>query len=272
MERTVLVTGATSGIGLATALHLPSLGFRVVGSARTDAKAEGLAKAAADAGVELETAVFDLAEPATYEEAVADLAPWGIVNNAGYMSGGALEDVPAEDARRQIEAMVIAPLRLVCLALPAMRERGEGRVVNISSIAAHTAIPLLGWYQASKGALSSLTDALRNEVSSSGVDVVLVEPGAFRTPIWARGVQDLEARAEHTVHPRAYERAVAIIERIRPWAGDPAKVAGTVGAVLTAGRPRPRYLVGLDTPLLGMLDLLAPRRVRHAVLQRVLAL
>lgn len=116
MVRTVLVTGANSGLGLATALHLASLGFRVVGTARSEEKAEVLAKAASDAGAEVETAILDVTDGEACEELVTRLEPRGLVNNAGYMNAGQVVDVPPEDALRQLHTMVVAPMRLAALA------------------------------------------------------------------------------------------------------------------------------------------------------------
>ena len=160
MERTVLVTGGNSGIGRETALHLARLGFRTVASVRSEEKADDVLKAAADAGVEVEPVVLDVADANACERVVPRLGLWGLVNNAGYMNVGLVEDVPIDDARRQMETMVLAPVRLARLALPAMRDRGQGRIVNVSSVTAHATAPMVGWYQAVKHDLTPVCDAL----------------------------------------------------------------------------------------------------------------
>ena len=165
--RTVLTTGANSGIGLATALELARRGFRSIGSVRSEAKAEVVHEAAAEAGVEVETVLLDVADADSCERALDGLRLFGLVNNAGYTNTGAVEDVDDDEARDQLETMVIAPMRLARLALPAMREAGEGRIVNVSSIYGRTSTPLSGWYQASKHALEAVSDALRIEVASA---------------------------------------------------------------------------------------------------------
>lgn len=195
MPRSVLVTGATSGIGLATVLHLPRLGFHTIGSARTTEKAAELDKRAAEAGVEVDVVVLDLSAPDAGEDVVPELGLWALVNNVGYMNVGMLEDVPIDTARRQFEAMVLAPIRLAQLVLPGMRAAGEGRVVNISSVTSRATGPMVGWYQAAKHALSAFTDALRAEVTDFGIDVVSVEPGGHRTNIWRNAETDLVIRA-----------------------------------------------------------------------------
>ena len=118
----------------------------------------------------------------------------GLVNNAGYGLTGAIEDVDDDEARQVLETMVLAPMRLARLVLPAMREAGSGRIVNISSIMGRTATPLTGWYQGSKHALEALSDALRMEVAKDGIQVVLIEPGGFKTNIWEDLERDLANR------------------------------------------------------------------------------
>lgn len=161
MVRTVLVTGANSGIGLETAVHLSGLGFRVVGTVRSEDKGESLVKAASDAGANVEVALLDVTDAGGCERLLTRLEPWALVNNAGYMNVGRVADVPPEDALHQLHAMVVAPMRLATLALPAMRRRGEGRIVNVSSVTAHATGAMTGWYQACKHALSAVSDALR---------------------------------------------------------------------------------------------------------------
>ncbi|HEV7885993.1 MAG TPA: SDR family NAD(P)-dependent oxidoreductase, partial [Acidimicrobiales bacterium] len=130
-DKAVLTTGANSGIGLATVLEVARRGYRSIGSVRSDAKAEVVAKAAADAGVEVETILLDVADAEQCEGALSGLRLYGLVNNAGYGQVGAVEDVSDEEAHHLFETMVFGPLRLARLALSAMREEREGRIVNV---------------------------------------------------------------------------------------------------------------------------------------------
>ena len=123
-DRTVLTTGANSGIGLATVLRVARLGFRSVGSVRSEAKASIVSQAAADAGVSVETVQLDVTDAGSCADAIEQLRPWAIVNNAGYSGVGAVEDVSDDDALRQLDTMVVAPMRLARLALPHMRAAG----------------------------------------------------------------------------------------------------------------------------------------------------
>src|SRR5204862_264547 len=124
--------------------------------------------------------------------------------------------------------MTVAPMRLARLALPVMRERGEGRIINVSSIYGRTTTPLTGWYQATKHALEALSDALRMEVASSGVKVVLVEPGGFKTGIWEDFARDVEGHAGSRFEG-AYRRSLQTMKLTQVLMGQPKKVAGVIG-------------------------------------------
>jgi NAD(P)-dependent dehydrogenase (short-subunit alcohol dehydrogenase family) len=259
--RTVLTTGANSGIGLACALELARRGFRSVGSVRSEAKAEIVRRAAAEAGVQVDTVLLDVTDAERGEEVVEDLDLYGLVNNAGYGVTGAIEDVEDDEARAVLETMVLAPMRLARAALPGMRERGDGRIVNISSIYGRATTPLTGWYQGSKHALEALSDALRIEVASSGVKVVLVEPGGFRTGIWEELERDVEKRAGSR-YGSAYRRAMSLTRLSAPVMGDPATVAKVVAGAVASRSPRARYLVGYDAQAVALWDRFTPTLVK----------
>lgn len=248
--RTVVVTGANRGIGLATALELAAGGYRVVGTVRDEGKANALRAAAAERGLEVEAELLDVADAEATAEgferiaARTDGGPWAVVNNAGLAQGGAVEDVDDALVRRQLEVNLVAPARIARLVLPAMRARGEGRIVNVSSIAGRLSIPLLGWYAASKHGIEALSDALRVEVAGFGVKVILIEPGSFGTNIWASGAESIPAVTD-SPYARAYERARQLTARddLMP---DPVWVARAIRLALASPRPLPRYLVGAD--------------------------
>ncbi|MDQ4132520.1 MAG: SDR family NAD(P)-dependent oxidoreductase [Actinomycetota bacterium] len=262
MIRTVLVTGTNSGVGKATAVHLARVGFRVVGTARSEEKLELLEKAASDAGVEVEGAVLDVTDADGCAELVARVEPWGLVNNAGYMNVGQVIDVPREDALRQLDALVVAPMHLAALAVPAMRRRGQGRIVNVSSVLSHATAAMTGWYQAAKHALSAVTDALRREVAVDGIDVVLIEPGGLQTGIWPKAEDDLRRRQRHSASPQAYDRALKVLHGTRGFMGEPEAAAKVIGDAMTAGRPRSNYRVGADAPVVELVESILPGRVK----------
>ena len=270
-SRAVLTTGANSGIGLATAIVVARRGFRSIGSVRSQEKADVVAKAAADAGVEVETVLLDVTDPAGCRQAVAELSPYGVVNNAGYGQTGAIEDVSDDEARALLETMVIAPMRLARLALPAMRAQGGGRIVNVSSIAGRATAPFAGWYTAAKHALEAATDALRVEVARDGIRVALVEPGGFRTGIWEDAERDVAARAGSR-YEQAYRRSLLAMRLGTPFMGNPAQAARVIAGAVAARSPRPRYLVGYDAQALALMDSWTPTALKDRVLRLGLGL
>ncbi len=272
-ERTILTTGANSGIGLATTIELARRGFHSVGSVRSAAKAEIVHAAAAEAGVEVETVLLDVTDAAQCEQVLAGLALYGLVNNAGYSVTGAIEDVSDEDARQLLETMVIAPMRLARLALPSMRAAGDGRIINISSIMGRVSAPFGGWYTAAKHALETLSDSLRIEVARDGVKVVLIEPGGFDTGIWEETRRDIERHAEHgSRNVAAYERFLQLQRLAGPIMGSPAQCAGSIADVIGSRSPRSRYLVGLDAQALNLTSRLTPTMVQDRVVRLVLGI
>ena len=270
-DRTVLTTGANSGIGLATVMYLARLGFRSVGSVRSEAKATEVAKAAANAGSSVDTVLLDVTDAGRCAAVIEQLHPWAIVNNAGYSGMGAIEDVTDEEARRQLETMVVAPMRLARLALPQMRAAGEGRVVNVSSIYGLTTTPFSGWYQACKHALEAGSDALRLEVARDGIKVVLVEPGGFKTGIWTELNEDV-ARHAGSNYEVGYQRTRSLLKLFTGLMGDPEGVAKAIGNALTSRSPQARYLVGPDAQAVAAVQPFIPTRLRDRITRLVAGL
>jgi NAD(P)-dependent dehydrogenase (short-subunit alcohol dehydrogenase family) len=267
----VIVTGANSGIGLATAIRAASDGYDTVATVRSVDKAAAVAEQAARAGVLVGTEVIDITDADACESLIERRRPWGLVNNAGFAAVGAIEDVGDDDARLALEVMVVAPMRLARLALPHMRERGGGRIINISSIYGFTATALSGWYQGAKHALEGLSDALRIEVAGDGIAVVLVEPGGFRTGIWAEQEAELGRRATSR-YAGSYRRSLDLTRRYEMLMGEPDEVARTVVAALADGSPRARYLVGRDAWAIALFDRLTLTPVKDRVQRLFLGL
>jgi NAD(P)-dependent dehydrogenase (short-subunit alcohol dehydrogenase family) len=269
-DQTVLTTGANSGIGLATVLEVARRGYRSVGTVRSQKKATAVRAAARDAGLEVDTEIVDVNDARKGAELVGSYRPYGIVNNAGYSITGAIEDVTDDEARDAIETMVLAPMRLARLALPHMRKRGEGRIVNVSSIYGRVTTPLTGWYQGAKHALEALTDALRIEVAASGIRVVLVEPGGFRTGIWEETERQIDKRAGSR-YDAAYRRTLQTTRLTQPIMGDPGHVARVIAGALS-GFTRPRYLVGYDAAAISLWSRLTPTEIKDRLQRLVLGL
>jgi NAD(P)-dependent dehydrogenase (short-subunit alcohol dehydrogenase family) len=272
-DKAVLTTGANSGIGLATVIEVARRGFRSIGSVRSEEKAEVVAKAAADAGADIETVVLHVDDPASCEEVMADLSLYGLVNNAGYGLMGAIEDVSDEEAHALFETMVFAPMRLARLVLPGMRSRGEGRIINVSSIMGLTSVAFGGWYSGAKHALETLSDSLRVEVAGDGVKVVLIEPGGFKTNIWKDTQRDIAKHREAgSRYMKGYERSIRQTQLMNPIMGQPQAAAKTIASALKSSNPRARYLLGIDAQLLNAASRLTPTAIQDRVTRTILGL
>ena len=269
----VLVTGASTGIGEATALHLRELGFDPVAGVRRDEDADRLG------GQGLRTVrldVTDEAQIAAAGEAIGDGALAGLVNNAGVAVAAPLEFVPLDQLRRQLEVNLIGQVAITQAFLPALRRAG-GRIVNVSSIGGRVALPLLAPYSASKFALEGVSDSLRRELRTQGVDVILIEPGGVKTPIWGKG-NELADELTGQMPPegdRLYGRLIANVRKetlkIEKERGLPPRaVAEVIGKALTADRPRTRYVVGNDARIRAQLARLLPDRVMDRLIGRAL--
>lgn len=267
--RTALVTGANGGIGRATVVELARAGFDVVGTVRGDDAADEVRSAAAAGGVDVRVVALDVTDEEACRRVVAEEAPWALVNNAGYAQSGAVEDVDDDEARAQLETLVLGPVRLARLAAERMREHGSGRIVNISSIAAEVSSPVLGWYQAAKRALEGVSDALRLELAEDGIDVVLVQPGTVRTGIW----DDARSRLDDgSRYQRTYDTWSRLTKAVTPYMASPEAVARTIRGALEAERPNDRYLVGLDAQVLTRVARFAPASVTDAATKLLLKL
>jgi NAD(P)-dependent dehydrogenase (short-subunit alcohol dehydrogenase family) len=270
---TVLVTGASTGIGEATVMHLRELGFSPIAAVRKDEDAERLE------GRGLRTTRIDVTDAdqiAAARDELGDEPLAGLVNNAGIAVAAPLEFLPIDRLRQQLEINLIGQAAVTQAFLPALR-RGRGRIVNVSSIGGRVGLPLVGAYNASKFGLEGLSDSLRRELRPQGVDVILIEPGGVKTPIWKKG-EELADEMLEDVPPEAerlYGRLIAAVrtgtQRIARETGiEPSEVAEAIGRALTSSRPRARYLVGNDAKQRAALAKLLPARVMDRLILRAL--
>ena len=247
-EQSILITGATSGIGRDAALRLAGAGHVVLAGGR---RRDALAGLAAESRGRIEPLVLDVTEPASVEAAreLVERRTDGrgldvLVNNAGYALPGPLEALAEADLRGLFDTNLFGLLAVTRAFLPAMRERGLGRVVNVGSIMGRVAMPLLGAYNASKHAVAAVTDALRMELAPFGVTVVLVEPGALRTGFAARALAGLDPYRDPG---SPYAAALAGTDAAWAWvyrfAPGPSAAGRAIVRAATADRPSPRYVV-----------------------------
>lgn len=255
-----LVTGASSGIGLAIAEQLIADGFLVFAGARRLDRMAGLAARGA------RLLPLDVTDDASMVAAIAAVSAEAgrldaLVNNAGYGSYGSIEEVPIAEGRRQIEVNVIALARLTQLALPMMRAQRRGRIVNISSMGGRISEPFGAWYHATKFAVEGLSDCLRMEVKQFGIDVIVIQPGAIRTE-WSGIAQAslLEVSGSGPYAGLAAPHARFLAVGDSGSASPPEVVARTVSRALKARRPRTRYPTGANARTLMTLRRVLPDR------------
>jgi NAD(P)-dependent dehydrogenase (short-subunit alcohol dehydrogenase family) len=276
---TVVITGASSGIGAACALHLDKLGYAVFAGVR---RVEDGARLQALASARLRPLIIDVTDQAsiraaavTVAEAVGPAGLAGLVNNAGIVIVGPLELMPLDQLRYQFEVNVIGHVAVTQAFLPLLRQ-AKGRIINMSSVSGRLASPFNGPYAATKHALEALSDSLRGELRPWGIEVCLVEPGSIDTPIW-RKAQTLgwALWAELPDEARMlYAEAVATFEaaglKIAARGLRPEVVAEAVAEALAANRPQTRYLVGRDAVIQAAAARFIPDRLRDRLIRREL--
>lgn len=275
--KSVLVTGASTGIGRATALRLDRNGWRVFAGVRREEDADSLRTKGSERLAPLMLDVTDSTQIATAAdrigEVVGEAGLDALVDNAGIGVMGPLETLPIEDFRKQIEVNLIGQVAVTQAMLPLIR-RATGRVVLVSSAGGRMALPFGGAYHAAKFGLEGVADSLRQELRPWGIEVVAIEPGSIDTPIWERavsGYEEMTARAPDRQEELYGKRLAKLQEGARRTAARgiaPEKVAEAIERELTAKRPRTRRRVGLDAQGQVLLRRLLPDRA----LDRLVAL
>ena len=260
----VLITGCSSGIGLDAARHLTASGVQVVATCRTPADIE------ARRSEGMECLHLDLADEASVRDcAAAALAGGpldGLVNNAAFALPGAVEDMPRGALRSIFETNLFGTHDLTRALIPHFRDRGAGRIVNISSVLGLVGIPWRGPYVATKFALEGLSDVLRLEMRGTGIDVVLIEPGPITSRIRENAIPHFEAWVDWERSARATEYRASLLRRLYEPSGPdrfelPARAVSTlILTALTARRPAPRYRVTTPTRLAGVARRVLPTR------------
>jgi NAD(P)-dependent dehydrogenase (short-subunit alcohol dehydrogenase family) len=268
--RSVLITGCSSGIGLASARVLKARGWRVFATAR---KPEDIARLKNEIGVE--SLYLDYIEPDSIAEASAHVleatggALYALFNNGAYGQPGAVEDVPPEALRAQFEANVIGWHDLTRRLIPSMRTRGEGRIVYCSSVLGLVSAPYRGAYCASKFAVEALTDALRVELAGTGIHVSLIEPGPIATRFIEHAVEAYRRNIdmENSPHRETYRVRLAQMEEggQKAFKLPPEAVAAKLVHALESKRPKTRYYVTFPTYAAAFLRRILPTRALDAL-------
>jgi NAD(P)-dependent dehydrogenase (short-subunit alcohol dehydrogenase family) len=260
-NRVAIITGASSGIGSAAALSLLSQGFTVYGAARRIDRLEALASQG------VKPLALDVTDAKSMQDGIANvLASSGridvLVNNAGYGSYGAIEDVSQEEAKRQFDVNVFGAMELTKLVLPQMRKQGSGRIINISSVGGRAVGPFGGWYHGTKFALEALSDSLRMELKPFGIDVVVVEPGGIKSEFLDIAASGLQATSGNGPYADRVKSMLASFTnpRMMSMQSPPQVIADIIARAATVKQPKTRYVAGFGArPLVTLRRLLSDR-------------
>jgi NAD(P)-dependent dehydrogenase (short-subunit alcohol dehydrogenase family) len=264
-SKIVLITGATSGIGRMTALHLAKLGHHVIASGR---KVNELAKLKQEAaGLKLDTIVLEVTSKESIANAVGEVekltdgrGPDVLVNNAGFGVLGPTAEITDAEIRRQYETNVFGLMSVTRAFLPKMRERKSGRIINVSSVGGRITLPFFGAYNSTKYAVEALSDALRYELRPLGIDVALIEPGVIRTNFESTAIKDLE-QFEGSVYSGPMSHVHELSQKFDRFAANPIVIAKAIARAVKAGRPSARYVAPRSTYAILWMSALLPRRV-----------
>ena len=274
-RKTVLITGASGGIGMAAAVYLAEKGCSVIATSRSDDRLATLKSLASERGLPISTVVLDV----NSDEAVSDILPGlieehegidALVNNAGYSLWGPAESLSIDELRDVFETNFYAAFRMMQGILPGMTERGSGTIINITSVEGRIVTPFSGGYGATKFALEGLSEAMRFELWPLGVRVVVVEPGLYSTNLFRNQV--VAKRTEASDLPYGpliarYRKRRAGYDRLSK---DPVKVARVIHRAIQSRRPRFRYTVGAEATLGILASRYLPERVFQFLLSRAL--
>lgn len=259
MVKTVLVTGASAGIGKATAIYLAQNGYKVYGVARKIEKMQALT----------EFGILPMAMDVTKDESLVKgvnqiLSEVGsidiLVNCAGLGSYGALEDVPMQEAKNLMEINLFGATRLIQLVLPQMRKNKYGKIINISSVGGKVGLPMGSWYHASKFAIEGLSDCLRNEVREFGIDVIVIEPGGTKSEMTEIGASDMMRVSGQTVYKNLANSINKMYSETAKNSAEPIVIAKIIKTGIEAKNPKTRYIGGaMAKPMLFLRKLLSDK-------------
>jgi len=272
----VLITGASSGIGLSAAIECAALGHKVVATMRDLGRREALEKAAKERKVKVDIERLDVTSPAEIitekvRELLLKYGPFfSLVNNAGIAIGGPFEEQTEEDLRAQFETNVFGLMAVTRAILPSMRAAGRGRIVNVSSTSGRVAMPCLSIYASTKHAVEGFSEGLRWEVEPFGVEVCIIAPGSFRTPIFFENQKRGGRVSMEGPYGQLNRRLESLIQERAHRSPPPDEVGRTIARIVGDKAPPFRTIVGKDALTLTALRGVIPDRLFGAGLRRVL--
>lgn len=265
-SKTVLITGASSGMGYETARILAEQGHRVYGAARRVEKIQELAQYGVQAlplDITDEASIVACVKEIITREGRIDV----LINNAGYGHLGAIEDVSMADAKHQFEVNIFGLARLTQLVLPHMRAQRSGRIVNLASIAGHVTFAFGAWYNATKYALEAFSDALRMEVKPFGIDVIIIEPGGIKTDWGLIAADHLRDSAKSGAYEQMATRMSKGLRKLylSNIPTDPKIISRKIARAAVCRRPKTRYLTGRGAKFIVFLHAILPTRWWDAI-------
>jgi len=279
--RTVVITGASTGIGHATAKLLLDKGFKVFGSVRKQADAERLR---GEFGASFAPLLFDVTDEAAVLAAAREVRAAlngetlaGLVNNAGIAVSGPVLELSADEFRRQMDVNVIGPIIATqafgpLLGTDAALKGPKGRIVMISSVAGKNGNPLTPAYAASKHAIEGLSESLRRELMLFGIDVIIIAPGPVKTPIWSKGQDDVDMSSyKNSPYLLALQKVSAYMKHLETIGLPPERIAERVYDALTLAHPKVRYQIAPD-PLRHLMTAYLPKRMTDKIIAKRLGL
>mgnify|MGYP001000907183 CR=1 FL=1 len=273
----VLITGASAGIGRATAVQLAGQGHHVIAAARNLTALEQIKRTAKG---KVDVLALDVTSQESVDAAKREvgslLGQAGLdvlINNAGYALTGPLEQVSDADLKAQYETNVFGPMRMIRAFLPGMRERRRGRIINISSVVGRLALPFFGPYNSTKHAIEALSDALRNELRPFGIEVVIIEPGAINTGFGEIERKSMETFATGSPYAEQIKKVMAFQRELHPNAAKPEVAATAIVKAVEARKPRARYVVPFlpNRAFIALAEFL-PTEASDAVIQNITGL
>lgn len=273
-QKVVLITGCSSGMGLCTSVYLAGKGYKVYASMRDLKKKDNLLSSAKKAGVSIELLQMDVTDDESVKKAVNDVVQKEgridvLVNNAGYGSGGFLEDYSMKEIKDQFETNFFGLVRVTKEVLPFMRQKRKGYIINISSIGGKLSFPVISVYNASKFAVEAITESLRVELAPFGIKVTAIEPLSVKTNFYNATKAAVNSRKPDSPYSGYFKKFEKNIKKMTNAGGDPIAVAKTIDKAISSNNPKSNYLVGRGAGTFLFLKTMLPNTIFEKIIGKV---